>query len=545
VNPTVRLALLLVLWALLPAWADVQPLKQEGVRRALVIGVGGYKDAPLKNPLNDAQGMARALGAQGFVVSEATNLTRTTMLARVEAFVRTIGKGDWVLFYFAGHGIQLNGRNLLMPVDAAMATEEDVQHSGVDVASLVSQFARAGARMNLVFLDACRNNPFGQAKGLGLAAMDAPRGTLIAFATAPGKSALDGVGSNGLYTKHLLSHLAAPGVKIEDVMKRVRAGVMEESRGSQIPWENTSLTEDFFFRAGDAQVLAGDARPTGPDPEHILARQSLASRSGGALLDYLSKYPAGAHRGEVEAAYAEGVAKAELGQLVRRMQVRDCASCPPLIELDAGPGQPDAVGAYPVTVREYEACVKDRGCPAREADEFGGGDRPAVNLSQEDAVQYTRWLSGKSARHYRLPTAPEWQHIAGMGQVLPTPQGPRRLPFSACLSANGYDRSAVAVAPFPWQELPCHDGFPYTSPVGMFQPNALGLFDMFGNVWQWTATCAKADEATGIRKGCIQAVLKGGSWASVATSLNEQAELLVEPNLRGNTFGFRVVRVAK
>ena len=157
------------------------------------------------------------------------------------------------LFYYAGHGMQVKGKNFFLPVDADIQSEDEVPYRGIDANELLAKMESAKNRVNLVILDACRNNPFARSfrsSAQGLAQMDAPVGTLVAFATAPGSVAADGTGRNGLYTQHLLASLNQPGLKIEDVFKRVRVGVRQGSRGKQIPWENTSLEGDFYFKPG-------------------------------------------------------------------------------------------------------------------------------------------------------------------------------------------------------------------------------------------------------------------------------------------------------
>jgi hypothetical protein len=219
-------------------------------RVALVIGNGHYKDSPLLNPVNDARAVADALGRAGFRVVEKENVGRAEMQVALRDFGDALKGGGVGLFYFAGHGVQAKGRNFLIPVDASIEREDEVAYNSVDANQVLDKMEAAGNRLNIVILDACRNNPFGRSfrsSGAGLAQMEAPVGTFIAFATAPGSVASDGQGKNGLYTQHLLRAMLRPGVKIEDVFKDVRAGVRRDSQGRQVPWENTSLEGDFVF----------------------------------------------------------------------------------------------------------------------------------------------------------------------------------------------------------------------------------------------------------------------------------------------------------
>jgi hypothetical protein len=221
-------------------------------RHALVIGNSAYANGPLRNPVNDARAMAKALGEAGFNVTLLEDATQPAMHRAVRAFGSRIAKGGVGLFYYAGHGIQAKGRNYLIPVNADINQEYEIEFSSIDVNLVLATMDSAKNALNIVILDACRNNPFARAfrnAQAGLAQMEAPTGTFIAFATAPGAVAADGSGEHGVYTKYLLGEIAKPGVPIELVFKQVRNGVMTETDGRQTPWESSSLRGDFFFRA--------------------------------------------------------------------------------------------------------------------------------------------------------------------------------------------------------------------------------------------------------------------------------------------------------
>ena len=200
-------------------------------RIALVIGNSQYKDSPLPNPVNDARAVAKALAASGFKVTTKENAGQKDMQLAMREFGDALKAGGVGLFYYAGHGMQVKGRNFLIPVDARIQREDEVAYNSVDAGQVLDKMEAANNRLNIVILDACRNNPFARSfrsGSAGLAQMDAPVGTLIAFATAPGSVASD-------------------GAKIEDVFKNVRASVRKDSAGKQIPWESTSLEGDFIF----------------------------------------------------------------------------------------------------------------------------------------------------------------------------------------------------------------------------------------------------------------------------------------------------------
>jgi hypothetical protein len=219
---------------------------------ALVLGNSDYRSAPaLRNPVNDANAIAEVLKGFGFDVTLKLNGTRAEMEAAIAAHILRLAQGKGVgLFYYAGHGLQLSWTNFLVPVDAAIRKAEDVQAGCVDLSGLMVGVRKAANPMNIVILDACRENPFERdfrVSNKGLTQMDAPNDTLLAYATAPGNVAADGDGVNGLYTESLLKEIRAPETRVEDVFKRVRLDVRRKTSGAQVPWESTSLEEDFWF----------------------------------------------------------------------------------------------------------------------------------------------------------------------------------------------------------------------------------------------------------------------------------------------------------
>lgn len=498
-------------------------------RVALLIGNASYAMAPLVNPANDATDLAAALKARGFETVVALNTTKRDITARVRSFSEQITPGTVALFYYAGHGMQVRGRNYILPVDAKVQTEGDVVEQGVEIDTILQRLEGKAAAINLVILDACRNNPFTDAKGAGLASIDAPKGSLVAFATSPGRVALDGKGRNGVYTKHLLANLNAPGLRVEDVFKRVRIGVTEESQGQQVPWENTSLTGDFYFIPPSVEASAGT-----PDAEQQRMQMAIATRNKAELRKYLELSPTGRLRTPVASAYESVIAGEPTRLAVEPSYVRDCPDCPRMVALGSGTR---AIAAFPVTVADYELCVRSGACDKRDVAEFGADKHPAVNVSWHDAQKYAQWLSQRTRQRYRLPTEAEWAQAVDEGRYVGEGSTRKLVPFVECRSGNGYDRSAALVAGFPWRESACNDGFPQTSPVGVFLPNGLGMYDWAGNVWQWTSTCADPK-----KQPCEKYVLKGGSWASPISALSTQSVLSAEPTLAGSTMGFRVYR---
>jgi uncharacterized caspase-like protein len=285
--------------AALSSWALAAPAAVES-RLALVIGNDAYQDSPLLNPVNDAKAVSAALRSAGFEVIERHNQGAVEMRRAIREFGEKLRGRDVGLFYFAGHGVQVNGRNFLVPARADIRHEDEIEDQSVDVALVLNKLESAKARVSLVILDACRNNPFvrgSRSAQQGLAAMEAPIGSLIAYATSPGQVASDGTGRNGLYTEHLVREMQRPGLKVEDVFKRVRAAVRLASSGRQVPWENTSLEGDFYFRPGSAEATIS-VQETRRQQEAEIQR---------AVADALlrSKEEAERERKRLEAAFAE------------------------------------------------------------------------------------------------------------------------------------------------------------------------------------------------------------------------------------------------
>ena len=221
-------------------------------RTALVIGNSTYASAPLVNPVNDAGDIAAKLRNLGFSVTILTNASRREMRRAVRKYSQELRlTGGVGMFYYAGHGMQIKGINYLIPTDAVMENEFEIPDEAVSANSVLRALEEAGNEMNIVVLDACRDNPFAKSyrstATRGLARMDAPGGSIIAYATAPGDVASDGDGRNGIYTKHLLANMDKTGMPIEQMFKKVRIGVIDDSSGNQTPWEESSLRTDFYF----------------------------------------------------------------------------------------------------------------------------------------------------------------------------------------------------------------------------------------------------------------------------------------------------------
>ena len=227
---------------------------QNEKRLALLIGNSDYiYGGTLSNPVNDVRAMAEALQKVGFEVLKYENLTQKEMKKAIDNFGVKLYGYDVGLFYYAGHGIQSDGFNYLIPVESQLMAYEDVEYDCVRADRILGKMEYASTNVNVLILDACRDNPFERkwsrsAAGKGLAFMDAPSGSIIAYATSPGKTAADGSGKNGLYTEALLKYIQRGGLQIEEVFKNVRKEVEQRSSGNQTPWESTSLKGYFYFK---------------------------------------------------------------------------------------------------------------------------------------------------------------------------------------------------------------------------------------------------------------------------------------------------------
>jgi hypothetical protein len=282
-------------------------------RVAFVVGNGAYKNvAQLPNPPIDAKAMAAVLRNVGFEVVEGTNLTRDTMTERLLEFGKKAQGSDVAVFFYAGHGIAISGTNYLLPIDADIKSEMDVKLGAAINIDLTLDQTMSDAKVKLVFLDACRDNPFAAkiksnsptrsvSVQAGLAEMKSGEGTLIAFATGPGQTALDGQeGTNSPFTRALITNITAPGVEIQQAMTKVRAQVNEETSKGQLPWGHTNLIGSVYLNPTAASADAAPSSPapmasatSGSDVELEFWRSIKDSNKPEELNAYLSTYPNG------------------------------------------------------------------------------------------------------------------------------------------------------------------------------------------------------------------------------------------------------------
>ncbi|MBI3069421.1 MAG: SUMF1/EgtB/PvdO family nonheme iron enzyme [Betaproteobacteria bacterium] len=532
-RPVIELGLCLLVSAASPAAAPAErgavlvaaPRPGTDQRVALVIGNSRYRQQPLPNPVLDAKAMATTLGRLGFKVTSLTDSSRTAMVRALEEFKRQLRGAGVGLFYFAGHGVQIDGRNYLIPVDNDMASEDQVKYNTIRLDDVLDTLNEGGPAVKIVVLDACRNNPFQRARGSGgglAPVLSAAEGTLIAYATSPGKVALDGKpGENGLYTSHLLEALQEPGLKIEEVFKLTRTMVARATGGRQLPWETTSLLGELILKPGT------------PAPA------TMAASAGGSAQQ--------SFRGLDRAARPE--------RLSPGASFRDCERCPEMVVVPTGaftmgsPGaEPDrhpsegpqhevafarafAVGRFEVTFEEWEACLLDGGCDRWPSDQgWGRGKRPVIDVNWEDATRYAAWLSRRTGKPYRLLSEAEWEYAARAGATTARPWGTEigtaRGNCSGCGGADGGRR---------------------TTPAGSFAANRWGLSDMLGNAWEWVADCrnptyegAPADGTAWVTGDCALRMLRGGSWVTAPRGVRSATRAYFPAARRDVNIGFRV-----
>ncbi|MBL8670227.1 MAG: caspase family protein [Alphaproteobacteria bacterium] len=271
-------------------------------RVALVIGNGAYAaEGKLPNPPNDAKLMARTLRDLGFDVIERIDATQEAMKSAIADFgekLEKAGKDAVGLFFYAGHGVQSNGRNYLMPVDARIERERDLDIRAVEADWIVSSMQDTRNRVNLVILDACRNNPFARSfrsSARGLAQINAATGMLISYSTAPGSVAADGDGANSPYATALAKAMTAAGAPVTEIFQQVRRDVLAATGGKQTPWESSSLTDNFFFRPGAAPAQAAvPAQPSDSSAMELTFWTSIQGSKNPADYEaYKREYPKG------------------------------------------------------------------------------------------------------------------------------------------------------------------------------------------------------------------------------------------------------------
>ncbi len=397
-------------------------------RVAFVVGNGAYKNvAQLPNPPIDAKAMAGVLRNVGFDVVEGTNLTRDKMTERLLEFGKKAQGADVAVFFYAGHGIAINGTNYLLPVDADIKSEMDVKLGSAINIDLTLDQTMSDAKVKLVFLDACRDNPFAAkiksnsatrsvSVQSGLAEMTSGEGTLIAFATGPGQTALDGeVGTNSPFTRALIDHITQPGVEIQQAMTEVRAEVNEETNKGQLPWGHTNLIGSVYLNpaapppanaASPAAAPAAVASTSGAsDVELEFWRSVKESNKAEELNAYLTAYP----NGQFKSLALARIASLENGPSTTTRNL-SAAVDPATFTEEANQTTEDQIGLDRGQRRDVQRRLNGLGFDTRVTGKF----------DQETRAVITRW---QAARGY--PTSGflnRLQHKALLAEIVATTQ---------------------------------------------------------------------------------------------------------------------------
>jgi formylglycine-generating enzyme required for sulfatase activity len=497
---------------------------------ALVIGNGAYTAiTKLNNPVNDANDMQAALEGLGFQVDLVINGTLTRMEDAVIRLRNRLsqGKGAYGFFYYAGHGVQSGGNNYLIPVDANIRSESLLRERALGVQMVLDEMGASGNALNLVVLDACRDNPFSWARsgGRGLTVVGGqPPGSIIVYATSAGSTAADGAGRNGLFTSHLLRHLRTPGLPVQEIFNRTGESVSEASGGVQIPAIYSQFFRTAYLGARPApaqsvpppvdapatqtadppahpapQIAAPAAPPRQPDPSSRMVLVEGGTFRMGSTSGDSDEKPV--HSVTVKSFY---------------------------------------MGNYEVTQQEWVEVM------GSNPSIFKGDNLPVENVSWYEAVDYCNKRSLKEglipayrgsgdavtcdfgASGYRLPTEAEWEYAARGGN--------RKASY---MYAGGNSPDAVA-----WYGA---NGGGCTHPVGTKQPNSLGLYDMSGNVFEWCWDryghygSGGQTDPRGAASGSNR-VDRGGSWGGAAVLVRSANRDSSTPYYRSSLLGFRLVR---
>ena len=538
-------------------------------RVALVIGNSAYTHAPaLANPRNDAEGIAAALKRLNFEVLLGVDLAKQPMERLLQSFADKIDGADVALVFYAGHGLQVSGSNYLVPVDARLDKESDLAFQAISL-DLVQRLMEQSQRVNIMVLDACRDNTLARnlarsmgtrstSIGRGLGQTQAGIGTLIVYATQPGNVALDGEGRNSPFTTALLANVETPGLEIRQVFTRVRQAVIQTTKGKQVPWDSSSLTGDWFIAAAPKPGATPSAPSPAPDQETVFWQSIRDGKNIADYREYLRRWPEGtfaelAKRRIVELEKAlvttpDRPAPPRSDEPLRIGQVfRDCTDCPEMVVIPAGSfmmgwkgdqhrvtiASTFALGKYSLTFAEYDVCVAAGGCTRKPNDQgWGRSTRPVIDVSWDDAKAYAAWLSKRTGKTYHLPSQAESEYAARAGTTTAYSWG----------DEIGRNRANCRGCGSRW------DGR-QTSPVGSFAPNAFGLHDMHGNVWEWVEDCwnasyagAPSDGRAWLSGDCKFRILRGGSWHDEPSYLPAAHRRGATSRYQDSNIGFRLAR---
>jgi formylglycine-generating enzyme required for sulfatase activity len=542
-------------------------------RVALVIGNASYKTQPLRNPVNDARAMSKKLRSLGFDVIERINVNKKRMQASIIDFGKKLADGGVGVFYFAGHGIQNRSRNFILPVDAQMQDEDYLRVEGVNVDEVLSEMGDAGNRLNVLILDACRNNPYRSrtrgARSGGLAQMHAPTGTYISYAAAPGEVAFDGDGKHSPYTGALLEVIGQPGVKLEAAFKRVRTKVHGVTGGRQVPFTEETVMGEFYFTVPDENSVAGGRASGGQTNEDKLWTAVKDSKRAKDYSVFLKQFPnsvraplAKSRLDDLQRQQTAGLAPAPQGKQPSQTRpavgvfpqgykpgdtFKDCADCPEMVVIPAGSfmmgspasaphrvtiSKPFAVGKFEVTQAEWRSVM------GTNPSKFVGHRNPVERVSWDDVQAYVKKLTAKTGKRYRLLSEAEWEYAARARTTTTFHTGDRITTGQANFNGN-YTYNGSSKGQYRKR----------TVAVGSFPANVFGLHDIHGNVWEWVEDCmnknylgAPTDGSVWNVGDCSRRVLRGGSWYTAPAAVRAAARSRNTTGGRDKGSGFRIAR---
>jgi formylglycine-generating enzyme required for sulfatase activity len=520
------------LCVLLAAIASAALAQQRSVPVALIIGNANYPDSssPLPTTIKDARALAEEFRRLDYDVDLRENVGKEAMQRAIDAFTAKIKSGTAALIYFNGFGIQAARQTYLIPVGAQIWTEADVRRDGISIDAVLAELHRKGARVKIVIIDASRRNPFERRfrpSPAGLAAIEAPDGTLAMYSAAPGRVINDGTGEYSLFAGELIKELRGQYRTAEEVFRQTRIGVSRASNNEQVPWVASSLVEDFYF-GQRPPVSPPTAPPSAPPPAPPPAPPTPVPTPTPAPAPPTPSPPT---------EYKPGDA------------FRDCPDCGEVVVVAAGSfdmgstaefenpvhrvtiAKPFAIGRHEVTFNEWDRCVDAGGCKHRPDDRgWGRGDRPVPNVSWSDAKTYLAWLSEKTGQSYRLPSEAEWEYAARAGTTTSYWWG------SELGSGQANCRD-------------CGGGVRQTTPVGSFKASPFGLHDTAGNVAEWVEDCwndnyrgAPSNGSAWTAGQCRLRVLRGGAFDSQARYLRSSSRFRYDFDVRYFANGFRVLR---
>ncbi len=494
---------------------SIKPFSIKDVpQHALIIGNADYAHAKLNNPTKDATDMANSLQMMGFNVDLALDLNQVKMGKAIRDFVTNLSQKPGLgLFYFAGHGYQVDGENYLLPIDNdKIADKHDLQAYAINVNLQIIERMEHN-HLNLIILDACRNNPFrGVMRGhnRGLAYVNPPLGSAIAFATAPGKTAADTSkgGRNGLFTKHLLTGLKYAeqhNQRLDDMFMSVNKNVFNESNGEQISWCVHNLREPVHF--GKIQVeLKQQIVEVKPDrfPKPVRFETSTGEEFSFEVVTVDKTGKIITREQHVAIQIIENVNNINLAMVYIpagefMMGSDEYKREQPIHQVTIN--QPFYLSKYPITQAQWTAIM------GNNPSNFKGEKRPVESVSWNDAVKFCEKLSNLTKQTYRLPSEAEWEYACRAGTTTP-------FYFGETITTDlaNYDGNST------YGSGPKGKYRGETTEVGIFPPNAFGLYDMHGNVYEWCAdnwhdNYENAPTDSSVWKNTNKnRVLRGGSW---------------------------------